>query len=313
MKRNHFLKYIGLGALATACGTKDPEKIFGTPEYSSLKQLNDLNKPFLLLSKTSLPSSIWPEVVALSQLAEDVFEKPSIAEAFRLSPRQYLKSIGMSNVSLDLDCNEVQIALAIVDPQIRKSVKENNVEQFLLLLEEKNLINYAYNSQFQEEFEKILEQELSDEGSIKKYLEKNIEAPESVVVVAIALAVVWIWAAAVQDVAVAVNAAAAVNVYAAVLVQTEVAGPSGVNGCSACHADMKVIEQNPALKIWGIYGEKQQQQDVVEVLVSQNVEQIAQAVEKLKIYKESNKLDGDRLRKIIRQPLVEFMSGHILN
>src|SRR5437867_7217433 len=123
MKRRTFLKRtsIGLSALvtgaATAGGFRPPEdgkrRVYGIPGSVQPRAPLEHNRMRLSLSRTDLPVEAWQEVVALSLLAQDVFDRPEVASSFARNPAGYLKASGMDDVTLDTQAVEVKVALAL--------------------------------------------------------------------------------------------------------------------------------------------------------------------------------------------------------
>ena len=307
MKRRTFLKRssIGLSALvAGAAGLRGLSgagpgagRVYGVPDSVRPRTPLEHNLLRLALARTEVPPDAWQDVVALSLLAQDVFDDPRVARAFTRDPAAYLKTIGLEDVRLDPEAVEVKVALALGDPDIREAIQRDDARAFVQALEGRGLIRSPEPSQIAQHIGSQME-------TIKARLGESI-SPEACTVTAICVAAVWIWVAVVQNAVVAVAVAAVVSVYAYALVST-----SAIGGGPRKRKAAMVLEDNPSLRLAGALGGPEFGDRVADAFVEENVERIASAVESLEAYRQAGALAGDRLRALVRAQMLRQIQGH---
>lgn len=70
-------------------------------------------------------------LLALERLAIDVLNDPNAARAFAVNPDAYLKAAGFPGVQLDLNSQEVRVAMALGDPDVRAAARTGDVDRFV--------------------------------------------------------------------------------------------------------------------------------------------------------------------------------------
>ncbi len=70
-------------------------------------------------------------LLAAEKLALDILHDPLAARAFAVSPDEYLRQMGFSNVKLDLNSQEVRVAMAMGDPLVREAANRGDVVGFI--------------------------------------------------------------------------------------------------------------------------------------------------------------------------------------
>lgn len=70
-------------------------------------------------------------LLALEKLALDIFNDPLAARAFAVNPDEYMRRGGFPNVGVDLNSQEVKIAMALGDPAVREAARRGDVDSFL--------------------------------------------------------------------------------------------------------------------------------------------------------------------------------------
>lgn len=103
-------------------GAPEPTRFTGTPPGAAL---DDASKIHFSDRKSR------DRLLALEKLALDVFNNPLAARAFALNPREYLAQGGFPNVDLDLNSQEVKIAMALGDPAVKEAARSGDVDGFL--------------------------------------------------------------------------------------------------------------------------------------------------------------------------------------
>ncbi len=307
MKRRTFLKNssIGLSALvAGAAGLRgapgsnpDSGRVYGVPESVKPRTPLEHNLLRLSLSRTDVPPDAWQDVVALSLLAQDVFDNPEVARTFSRDPAGYLRAIGLQDVRLDPEAVEVKVALALGDPDVRAAIDRDDPRVFVQALETRGLIRSPEPSQLAQRIGAQMEE-------IKARFGGSI-TPEACTVTAICVAAVWIWVAVVQDAIVAVAVAAVVSVYAYALVSTRAIG-----GGHRRRKGAMILQDNPSLRLAGALGGPDFGDRVADTFVEENVERVAAAVETLEVYRQAGALPADRLRALVRTQMLRQLQGH---
>jgi hypothetical protein len=70
-------------------------------------------------------------LVAVEKLAIDILNDPNAARAFAVNPQEYLRRGGFRGVELDLNSEEVRLAMAMGDPAVRAAARAGDVDAFL--------------------------------------------------------------------------------------------------------------------------------------------------------------------------------------
>ncbi len=312
MKRRTFLKRssIGLSALvAGVAGLKGVAgsvpgagRVYGVPE--SVRPRTPLQHDLLRLSlsRTDVPPEAWRDVVALSLLAQDVFDNPEVASAFHRDPQKYLKAVGLDDVRLDPEAVEVKVALALGDPDVRSAIDRDDPRAFVQALEGRGLIRSPEPSQLAQRIGAQID-------GLKSRL--NLDpVPESCTAVAICLVAVWVWVAVVQDAVVAVAVAAVVSLYAYALISTSAYG--GGRGRKKARLSM-ALDHNPSFRLAGALGGPEFGDRVADTFVEENVERIASAVEALEAYQKAGVLPPVRLRALVRSQMLRQLQGNAVD
>jgi hypothetical protein len=300
---------IGLSALIAGAGSAGAllgpfprgKRIYGIPDSVRARTPFEDNLLRLSLARTDVPPEAWEDVAALSQLAQDVFDNPAVAQAFSRHPASYLRAIGLPHVALDTRSTEVKVALALGDADVRAAILAEDPRAFLQALEGRGLLRSPDTSQLAQRLGSHLE-------AIKTSLGDSV-TPEACSVVVICVAAVWIWVAVVQDAVVAVAAAAVVSVYAYALVYTSTygggGGPKKKGGAAGT-----MLEGEPSFRLAGALGGTDFQERVTDAFVDDNVEKIAAAVESLDAYRQAEPLRPDQLRTLVRAQMLRHLQGH---
>jgi hypothetical protein len=103
-------------------GAPTPEKFKDTREGKALAKAARIH---------SGKASDQNHLLAVEKLAMDILNDPLAARAFAVNPDRYLKEMGFSNVKLDLNSQEVRIAMAMGDPSVREAANRGDVTGFI--------------------------------------------------------------------------------------------------------------------------------------------------------------------------------------
>ena len=272
--------------------------MYGIPDSVKRRTPLERNLVRYSLARTDLPPGTWDDLVALSLLAQDVFDHPEVAQAFARNPQGYLRTIGLDEVALDPKATEVKVALALGDPEVRAAIQTDDPRAFLQAIENRGLLRNPEPSQIASRLSEQIE-------AVKARLGPGVspEACSAVAVcVAIAFLAIWTWVGAVQDVVVVAFAAAAVGVYALALVQVKAIGGRKMIP--------DAVLQNPSFRVATALGGQDFGDKVAEAFVDDNLERIVNAVESLQIYQEKKPMNTDQLRDLVRANMFRQFGGH---
>jgi hypothetical protein len=108
-------------------------RLFGAPEperFASTPQGKTLTETAAIHFKSKRGKNI-NKLLAIEKLALDIFQDSQAARAFVVNPEEYLRRSGFADVKLDLNSQEVRIAMAIGDPLARQAAMKGDVEGFI--------------------------------------------------------------------------------------------------------------------------------------------------------------------------------------
>ncbi|MDR0207004.1 MAG: hypothetical protein LBI45_07095 [Bacteroidales bacterium] len=285
MKRKSLIKYLSLMGLTlvTSCEKQEKSILEESVHYPPpFKSPVTQSVGFTPIAELNVPDSVNNQIIALSMLATDIFENPSIAISFSNDPQGYFKAKGLSSCSIDINSVEVKAVLAFADQDIKNAILANDLPKFVEVLQTKNYLSFD-NAYFN--------------GILKNYLESKdiqellaeiptMKAKESCIVPLV--------------VAVAFHFYYAVTNYFYLYSKVE------VNTSAYSVFDSKGYNfKNPVLKIWSLET-KDTDIFVINELIEKYVDEIANVIENMNIYKQSeNKLSHTDLKNWIRKPVTQ--------
>lgn len=106
-------------------------RLFGAPEPENFPATADGKT---LAATAALHFKAKKDVnrlLAIEKVVLDVFYDGEAARAFALNPDEYLRRSGLGEVRLDLNSQEVKIAMAMGDPRARRAAMRGDVEGFV--------------------------------------------------------------------------------------------------------------------------------------------------------------------------------------
>ena len=144
MNTKHLISSLaGLGLiLANTSCEKTETNLTNEENQNSIMKSPMHNLGYTPLYSIAIHQEIQDQMIALAKLTNDVFNDPSIAEAFSNDPNGYFVSIGLSSCKLDLNSAEIKAILALGDPEIRQAVADYDLTRYVRLLHEKNYLNW---------------------------------------------------------------------------------------------------------------------------------------------------------------------------
>lgn len=308
MKRRSFIKTGALGMSFLAAGVAragewaglkgKKGRVFGIPDSVRRRTPADRNLIRYSVARTDLPPVVWDDVVGLAALAQDVFDRPGVAQAFSRDPNGYLETIGLGDVKLDPRAIEVRIALALGDPDVRWAIEKNDPGAFVKAIEHRGLLQSPEPSVFAGRLAaqvEMIRQRMGDDVS-----------PQACTLfsVCIVVAAIWVWVAIAQDAVVVVNIGVLVGVYAVALIQTSVIGRKMMV------PEAGLLAAQAPFRLAGAMGGSEFAEKAIGAFLDTNVERIATAVEGLAIYRENRPMKATELRTLVRQQMTRHMSGH---
>jgi hypothetical protein len=297
MKRRTFLKRssIGLGAAVAGvagagrilAGDGTRGRIYGIPDSVRPRPVLEHNLARLSLARTDIPPEAWQDVVALSLLAQDVFDNPDVARAFSRDPRGYLQTIGLDDVRLDPQAAEVKVALALGDPDVHDAVERGDPKAFLRAIEVRGLLSSPDPSQIAARLTAQLASPAGRPGPTV--------SPEGCTVVIVC--------AAVAFVVVAVAAAAVVAIYVYAFIYTAASGPKKMQ------TGLGVLRGSPSFRVAAALGGEEFGGRAADSWLEENVEKVAQAVEDLETWSRKPPIGPEPLRALVRAQMVRMLGG----
>ena len=284
MEKKSLIKYLslmGLTLASSSCEKFDKGSLDESLDSSiPLKSSQTAKAGFTPIMEINFPNDIKDQIIALSMLAQDIFENPAIAQSFSQNPQGYFASKGLSDSNIDMNSGEVKAILAFGDPEIRNAIESKDLDRFVHLLESKQYISLDNNS------------------SIKAYIESQIKANKEVLddLPLIEKSMFWI---------------SNFNNYVFIYTHFWFIGTA----CSYVVCDdvirlnngiLKTYDfNNPVLKIWGL---KTASSDipVVNELIEKNLNKIVDAIEKTNAYQQSNaKMEHEDLKNWLRKSVTQ--------
>lgn len=225
MNKNDLLKILvatGLAVTDTACTKSDdmplPKERNDDQKEVSLKSSPDTFVPFTPIAEIELPQNIQNEMIAVARLTHDIFYNPELAQRFSENPEAYVESIGLPEVTLELNSLEIRAAIAMGDPDIRNAIMRNDLIGYVALLEER-YIDYTH-IQIDKDLEEFLKIEIERNPELKrvlsKYKDDNLSFRAAYPIFVAVPMVAYAMYAVASQAAIAYNAAAAINAYAAI-------------------------------------------------------------------------------------------------
>jgi len=280
MEKKSLIKYLGLMGLTLASASCEKlEKDSLNESLDSqipLKSSQTAKTGFTPIMEITLPDFINDQIIALSILAQDIFENPAIAQSFSQNPQEYFASKGLSGCNIDMNSGEVKAILALGDPEIRSAIESNDLVNFFRLLEEKKYISLD-NMYSNSPIKTYIESQIKANGQILADLPPFENSPFFVV------------SAIVQS-----------NIGTYVVSNTQL----DIMICVRGH-DVQYRFNNPVLKIWGI---KNNSTDtpIVNELIERNLDKLVEAIENMNTYQQSNfKMKHEDLKNWLRKPLTQ--------
>jgi len=113
--------------------TKSAVRLFGAPEPENFKSTplgRVLNESAAIHFKSKTDKNI-NKLLAIEKLVLDIFNDSQAARAFAVNPDGYMRRYGFNNLNLDLNSQEVKVAMAIGDPVARQAAKNGDVNAFI--------------------------------------------------------------------------------------------------------------------------------------------------------------------------------------
>ena len=108
-------------------------RLFGAPEPEEFA-LTPVGKTLTDAAAIHFKSKSGKDVsklLAIEKLVLDIFHDSQAARAFAVNPDEYLRRSGFADVKLDLNSQEVRIAMAIGDPLAREAATRGDINGFI--------------------------------------------------------------------------------------------------------------------------------------------------------------------------------------
>lgn len=199
MKTNGKLTKIVAGTLASSIFASSCSEGFVEKEEflkSEQKGSEDVNNALISMNVETNPE-FAKYVDFLGKLSSEIISNPEVAKKFVKQPELYLKKFGY-NESVNLDDPIMRIVIALGDEEILNTIKNNDVDTFLSLLEKKNLLS---NNEMEDANVQIYKSvrllNNSNNGIAKSLLKTQIQRDKALVAL-VAVAVIAVAAMAVS-------------------------------------------------------------------------------------------------------------------
>jgi len=328
--KKFLLGFWGLLLGGNTVATAGPQKLNNLPTKTPSNESCDANSQGihhyspdgisleLSLIKNGMPERVRNQVLALSLLAENIFACPVVAEEFSQNPAEYLSKIGMENVRINKESQEVKIILALGDPKIREAVKRGDIDTFLKQLDARGLLKRPETSMFATQFEESVRLDVavdaislvaaqakatvsvsgvsvSKQGTALQSIQKREE-------IAAVITVAYAIAAVVSQAAVGYNVVAAINAA----VETNLVVHSNVR-VMGVESSSDMILGAPGFQVARLLGGDPFTRQAADKFLEVNSERIASAIENMESYRAKTPLDADVLRNMIRKQISMHM------
>lgn len=125
MERRKFLKG-GVLLLSAPTALPSTQRLFGKPASIEPRDIPDLDKFKLPLSRAEVPTELWDSLAKLCQIWENVLTDNAEAEVFYSNPSLYFSSLGLDSSDQVLISESVMMLKAAVDPVVKEGLKDGN-------------------------------------------------------------------------------------------------------------------------------------------------------------------------------------------
>src|SRR5438105_10148726 len=108
-------------------------RLFGAPEpekFTSTSGGKLLSETAAIHFRSKTDKNIG-RLLAIEKLVLDIFHDSQAARAFAVNPDEYLLRYGFTDVKLDLNSQEVRMAMAVGDPVAREAAARGDVDGFI--------------------------------------------------------------------------------------------------------------------------------------------------------------------------------------
>ena len=176
MKRRKFLKG-GVAALGAPLAVGTAGRLYSTPASVQPRDISDLDKFKLPLSKAKVPSELWDGLSKVAKLWENVLTNPSESTAFHKDPTGYLGSIGLDASDRTLATETVVLLRAIADPAVKTALAKSDYVSVFSQLIDAGVFTSTDPSALQSHVEQIFRENIEEiqmsSAAIQPYVEQT--------------------------------------------------------------------------------------------------------------------------------------------
>ena len=161
MKRRNFLKDTAL-LLGAPVAVASTGRLYGAPASIQPRDISDLDKFKLPLSRAAVPVQLWDNLAKIGKLWENVLTNDVEGMAFHDDPRIYFDSIGLDSSDRVLINESVVMLRAMADPELKNSLAAGNYEVTFSKLIEAGVLDSREPSALQSKIENVLEANIEE-------------------------------------------------------------------------------------------------------------------------------------------------------
>jgi hypothetical protein len=125
---------------------RDKVRLWGAPQPEDFKK-TEIGRALNETAKIHLKNRAEIDnLLAVEKLAIDIFTDAASARAFATNPNEYMAQAGFPNVKLDLNSQEVRLAMAMGDPIVRKAAAQGDSIRFVRAVMDQGLKDLSVGS-----------------------------------------------------------------------------------------------------------------------------------------------------------------------
>lgn len=125
MSRRKFLKEGALVLSAPLVASAGP-RLYGTPASVSPRDVADVNKLTLPLSRAGVAPALWGDLARIGTLWERVLADPMESQRFHTDPAAYMESLGLDGSDRTLADESVRMLRTMADPAVKDCLKNGD-------------------------------------------------------------------------------------------------------------------------------------------------------------------------------------------
>lgn len=125
MSRRKFLKE-GILVLGAPLVASASPRLYGTPASVSPRDLADVSKLTLPLSRSGVAPALWDDLARIGTLWERVLADPVESQRFHTDPSAYMESLGLDGSDRTLADESVRMLRTMAEPAVKDCLKNGD-------------------------------------------------------------------------------------------------------------------------------------------------------------------------------------------